>query len=390
MVTYRWLTAIACFWILLISILSCNEGSNPKNIEEKEAEVSTNTFHTEFNHAKRLTVSYEKGYALITLNKPWTGAGIAFKYALVDKGSALPEVEEDVAIIEVPVDRLVATSTTHLPALEYLNELAILVGFPNTDYISSPAIRRRVNENKVMELGKENGLNIERLIEVAPDLVMDFATGNDYDNYQLIKKMGIPVVVNADYMEETPLGRAEWIKFMGLLTKKEAEADSVFQFVENNYQRLKELAATAKSFPTVFSGIVYGDVWYLPGGRNFGATFLLDANAAYMWKNNTSNGHVELSFESVYDVANESDYWIGVGGANSLDELVGMDPRYKDFDAFKSGEVYNYNARIGEGGGNEFLELGYLRPDIILEDLIKILHPELLPDHELYFYKNLK
>ncbi|MDQ3396075.1 MAG: ABC transporter substrate-binding protein, partial [Bacteroidota bacterium] len=159
--------------------------------------------------------------------------------------------------------------------------------------------------------------------------------------------------------------------------------------IRNNYDSLKDLVKKEQNKPTVYSGIVYGDIWYVPAGRSWAAQLLDHAGAAYLWSNDGGQGSLELSFEKVYEKASDADYWIGVASFESLEEIRNVEVRYADFKAFKEGNVYSYNARIGEKGGNEYMELGYARPDIILADLIKILHPQLIPEHQLYFYKKL-
>ena len=145
-----------------------------------------------------------------------------------------------------------------------------------------------------------------------------------------------------------------------------------------------------KYLPTVLSGIVYGDAWFLPGGNNYAAKLLKDAGCHYLWKDDLSRGFLELSFESVYERAHAADLWIGTGNHSSLESLAAADHRYPQFKPFRDHRVYTYDARKGAQGGSEYLELGYLRPDIVLQDLIKISHPELLPEYSLYFHKRLE
>ena len=344
----------------------------------------------EAEFAKRFEVAYKDGYKLVTVNKPWRASKARFSYALVERGAPAPELPDSIHVVKIPVKKLVCTSTTHLSSLEYLGDIDKLVGFPDTKYISSEKIRVALDEGSITELGSEAGLNIEALLSLEPDLVIDFAMGNEYDNYKVIKKMGIPVVVNADYMENTPLGRAEWIKFISLFLNREKKADSIFGVIRSNYDSLALLARKADGQPTVYSGIVYGDFWYVPGGNNFGAKFLADARGKYLWADDPTSGNIPLSFEAVYDRAYKADYWMGVGSFNSLGEIKKTDIRYTQFDAFKNGNVYNYNAKMSPEGGNAFMELGYLRPDIVLADIIKILHPELLPGYQLFFYQKLE
>lgn len=372
-------------WLIILVLFGCK---NNKKVASTNLEDSLNSPY-KIAYAKGFTVAYFKGYKLVTIPQAWQGSKEKFTYALVEKGAKTPVLDDAVQIIRVPIKSIVCMSTSHLPLLEYLGELDKLVGFPHTKYISSPAVSTRLAKGKIKELGTESGLNIEMLMALSPEVVMDFGYGNEYDNYKSIQKVGIPVIMNADYMEETPLGRAEWIKFAGLFFGKEKEADSIFNMIKNKYNSLKKIAANSGTKPTVYSGTMYGDVWYMPGGKNSGAIFVNDAGGDYLWKEDSVNGSLQLGFESVYDHAQQADFWIGMGSFNSLEEIENTDERYTSFEAFKNGNVYNYNAVMGENGGNAFLELGYLRPDIILADMIKILHPALLPEHKLYFYKKL-
>ena len=376
-------------WGCLPFLSCCTSGGERRLVENnghREAEQS----QIEIEFAKRFEIAHKDGYKLVTVNKPWRYSKARFSYALVERGAPDPELPDSIPVVKIPVKKLVCTSTTHLSSLEYLGDIDKLVGFPDTKYISSEKIRVVLDEGGIAELGSEAGLNIEALLSLEPDLVIDFAMGKEYDNYKVIKKMGIPVVINADYMENTPLGRAEWIKFISLFLNREKKADSVFDIIRSNYDSLALLARKADSQPTVYSGIVYGDFWYVPGGNNFGAKFLADAGGKYLWADDPTSGNIPLSFEAVYDRAYKADYWMGVGSFNSLDEIRKTDIRYTQFNAFKNGNVYNYNARMSPEGGNAFMELGYLRPDIVLADIIKILHPELLPGYQLFFYQKLE
>jgi iron complex transport system substrate-binding protein len=191
-------------------------------------------------------------------------------------------------------------------------------------------------------------------------------------------------------LEKHPLGRAEWIKFMALFFNKEKMADSVFNTIEKEYISTLNQVKNISTKPSVLSGITYGGVWFMPGGKNYAAKLLNDAGCNYLWSNTESNGYLEVSLESVYEKAKDADVWIGVGSFQTLNEMEASEKRYSVFKPFKDKKVFTYDYRKGAKGGSEFLELGYLRPDIILKDLVKIAHPELLPDHSLYFHKRLE
>ena len=232
-------------------------------------------------------------------------------------------------------------------------------------------------------------MNLEVLFSLKPELVMGYTMTSDLGQLRKIGELGIPVVINAEYLEEHPLGRAEWIKFMALFFDKQLEADSVFNFIEQEYLATQQLATTATNQPTVMSGIVYGDAWFMPAGKNYAARLLKDAGTHYLWSDTESNGFLEVSFESVYEKAKDADLWIGVGSFAALAEIEAAEKRYTLFKPFQNKQTFSYNARKGAKGGSEFLELGYLRPDLILKDLVKIAHPELLPEYNLFFHKKL-
>jgi iron complex transport system substrate-binding protein len=325
---------------------------------------------------------------LVEVTYPFQGATSGYSYLLVPRGKQPPAHAEGTRVIYTPVESIVCTSTTHIPLLDYLGESDKLIGFPTTDYICSPTMRKRIDEGLVADLGIDKGMNLEQLAVLHPAMVMGYTMSGDFGQFRKIEELGIPVVINAEYLEQHPLGRAEWIKFMAMFFNREKAADSVFNAIEKNYLDAKALASDVQR-PTVLSGIVYGDAWFLPGGQNNAAKLFKDAGYRYLWEDTDSNGYLQLSFESVYERAHGADYWIGTGSYKSLAEISAADNRYARFRPFREKRVYNYDARQGERGGNEFLELGYLRPDLVLKDLIKISQPGSLPDHRLFFHREL-
>jgi len=342
------------------------------------------------HYAHGFSVSYEGNIKRVVVARPFQGATAGYTYLLVPEGESVPDHNTEEKVIRIPLKSIVCTSTTHIPLLDYLDESDKLVGFPTTDYVSSEKTRALIDAGKVQELGAEKGLNLELLAALKPGMVMGYVTTSDYGQFKKIEDFGIPAVMNAEYLEKHPLGRAEWIKFMALFFNKERQADSVFNAIEKSYLDTRQRADTVRIRPTALSGIVYGDAWFLPGGQNYAATLLHDAGCQYLWENDSTNGFLELSFETVYEKAHDADRWLGPGTFNSLKELETADQRYANFKAFKEKQIYSYNARIGAKGGSEFLELGYLRPDIILKDLLAIAHPALIPEHKLFFHKRLE
>lgn len=352
--------------------------------------VPANPNQLQLEYASGFAVTYHDDQTkLVEVLYPFQGATSGYKYLLVPKGIDIPEHSSDVKVISIPLSSIVCTSTTHIPLLDYLDQTDKLVGFPSSDYISSSKARARIDAGLVQELGIDKGMNLERIAMLKPDMVMGYLMNSDYGQFKKIEDLNVPVVLNAEYLEEHPLGRAEWIKFMAVFFNEEQKADSVFQKIKSEYLNAKAAADLTTDRPSVLSGVVYGDGWFLPGGQNYAARLLKDSGCDYLWSDDPSNGFLELSFESVYEKAHGADLWIGVGSFETLAEIQAADHRYTRFKAFKENQVYTSNKRRGAKGGSEFLELGYLRPDIILKDLLKIAHPELVPDHELYFHRKL-
>ena len=370
-------------FIAIIVFFSCSEKPDEKSFADKQKKSDA------IEYAKGFDIEQYNNHTKLIVNKPYQGATEKLTYYLIPHDQEIPDSLKDVNIIRTPVEKMVATSTSHIPMLDYLDATEALAGFPTLDYISSEKMRAHVDSGLVKELGRDDQLNYEVLVKLQPDLVMSYMLSADRTHLDKIEQAGIPVMINADYLEHHPLGRAEWIKVMGALLNKKELADSVFTVIEKSYQDLQQKVENINYHPSVMTGIMYGDTWYLPGGENYAAHLFKDAGLNYLWQENEEHGFLELNFESVYSKARNADLWLGVASFRTKDELQNADSRYTWFDAYKKDKIYSYTAKIGATGGNEYLELGYLRPDIILADLIQIGHPDLLTDRELYFYKKI-
>ncbi|MGV6845590.1 MAG: ABC transporter substrate-binding protein [Lutibacter sp.] len=345
------------------------------------------------NSAKKISNSYAKGFSIIA-HKDYTELKIYspnthFKKS-VSYFFSTNNQNPKIKTIKIPVKSVVVTSTTHLPMLELLHGENNLVGFPNTKYISSEKILTRIKLGKVLDLGNEEHMNTELLMNLKPDIVIGFSLNSNNKMYQNIKKMGINVIINNDWLEANPLARAEWIKVFGLLFNKNHLADSIFKTIESNYLTAKKLAKSAKKIPTVISGGLFKNIWYLPAGKSFEATFLNDANTNYLYKNTSGTGSLSLNIESVYVKGKNANIWLSPSYFTSYQELANSNVLYTKFKAFKQKQIYSYVINKGKSGGIVYFELAPTRPDLVLKDLIKIAHPSLLPNYKLTFYRRLK
>lgn len=375
--------------IFLLLNLSCSDNKKGDRIQT-EGDIPIPAI-TNIRYAKRFNITYYNSYKKLTVNEPWSGSDDTLVYIITGDESILAAYRgnDDIELIRQPIKNIVCFSTTHLPFLELINEEGRLIGFPTIDYIYSEKIRNLARDGKIQDLGPSNEINFEALLELNPKLVMAFTMGNELSMLRKIQLSGIPMVLNADYLEDHPLGRAEWIKFMAAFFNKDLIADSIFNEIEKSYLKTKTKMDDFDDRPGIFTGVVYGDTWFMPGGKHYGTRFFNDAGGHYLWSDNESENILQLSFESVYEKAGSADFWIGTATYNSLREIEQADVRYKDFKAFKAGNIYNYSARVRDKGGNAYFEMGYARPDIILKDLAKIFHPDEMKDHQFYFYKKL-
>ena len=265
-----------------------------------------------------------------------------------------------------------------------------LVGFPDTKYISSPLTRKRIDEGQVQDIGRNESLNTEMTIALNPEIIIGFSVNGENRTYETVKQAGIPTVYNGDWTENSPLGKAEWIKFYGPFFGKEVEAEQEFEKIESAYLEAKALAKKAKDRPTVLSGALYKDVWYLPAGESWAAQFIMDAGASYLWKDNAGTGSLSLGIEAVLARGQEASFWVSPSQYTSYSELKEGSRHYQQFRAYKERNIYTFASTKGPTGGLLYYELGPGKPHEVLKDLIAIFHPELLPERELLFFKPLK
>lgn len=381
---------------LLVSLcllcFSCKSEKKETKQEKLPTPVVSEQNTTTLKHAKGFTIEKQGDLTLIKVLSPWPDSDKDFTYALIPREKAaamtLDRNAYD-AIVVTPIERIVVTSTTHIPTLEMLGVEHTLVGFPDTDYISSEKTRALIDSDKVKDIGQNDQINIELLIDLQPELVIGFSINNSNPTYKSIQKANIPVVNNGDWTEKTPLGRAEWIQFFAPFFHKEAKATEVFNNIEKNYNEAKKLAQKATTKPTILAGAMYKDIWYLPAGESFQAQYLIDANANYLWADSEGTGSLSLSIESVLDKASEADIWIGPARFKSYEDLKKASELYTKFAPFKNKKIYSTANTIGKTGGTMYYELAPTRPDIVLKDIIKAIHPEILPTYEPYFFKPL-
>lgn len=385
--------------LTLICLLGLSCGNNNQNsdnqieldaTQETQINQQLSSHPTAVQFAEGFDIKNEGDYQLLKINEPWLGSTQTYNYLLLQVDQEVPKDVEYDHIVRVPVEQLVVTSTTHIAGLEILNQEKTVIGFPELDRISSQRTRARIAAGEIQELGINEALNTEILLALQPELVVGFSIDGTNRTFTNLEKAGIPVLFNSDWMEPSPLGKAEWIKFFGVLVGKQKEATVFFDKVVNDYQKALELAKQAPKKPSVLSGSMFRDQWFLPTGDSWHAQFIEDANAEYLYAETTGTGSLTRSIETVLAKGKDADFWIGPAQFGSYTELEAASRHYTRFKAFQNQDIYTYSAARGETGGVIFFELAPYRPDLVLKDLISIFHPELLPQYEPRFYTPLR
>lgn len=378
--------------IILILILCssllfcCGRTTNKKQLPILGEHLQTDTSSgINIRYAEGFRLETFKDYTLLRIKDPQTQSSGEYCFALRKRGSK-PQIPAGVTPVDLPVKRLICMTSLQLSNFIRLDATEKVVGISSTRFLKNEKIKQQLSEGKTQKIGIEGNFDAEIIMNLAPDIILisPFKQGG----YDAMKEVDIPLVPHLGYKEMTPLGQAEWIKLVGLLTGMEKEANVIFADIEERYNKLKSLTAHVTHRPVVLSGEVHGGAWYAVGGRSFLAEVFKDAGADYILKDDPRSGGVNLDFETVYNRADKVDYWRILNsypGTYSYEALKSQDPRYADFKAFRQKGVIYCNMRE-----KAYYEEMPMEPDILLADFIKVFHPDLLPDYTPVYYNLLK
>lgn len=375
----RWLSMLLPACVLLLAV-SCRGGASKAGVSP----VAGRAGAVAPTYAEGFRVSYTDAGCLVDIQDPQREESQSFHYLLVPAGSKPAQVPEGYTALEVPVSRVVCMTSLQLSNFICLDELDRVVGITSTRHLFNPEMKERLADGRTAKIGIEGNFDNEVILGLDPDLILisPFKRGG----YEALKGVDIPLIPHLGYKETTPLGQAEWIKFIGLLTGEEEKANAVFAGIEERYNALKALTADVAERPVVLSGELHGGNWYVGGGRSFLAQIFRDAGGAYFLPDDENSGGLNLDFETVYSQTANARYWRIVNSYNgtfSYDALKAEDARYADLNAFREKGVVYCNMRE-----KPFYENMPVQPDVVLADLIHIFHPELLPaDYQPVFYE---
>lgn len=344
-----------------------------------------------FQVATNVTIEYHKSYKVVTVKQPAPGAK-AESYVLVQCGAPKPELSGDLAkapVVTIPVKRAALSSTTQVPFYELLDRVGSVAGVGNADLISDGPMKDAIDAGKVASM-KQEGMSVspEGVAAVKPDVFI--TSGISDPGYAKIATLGIPVVADAEWLENTPLGRAEWIKFMGALLNSEAKANTTFDKIKSDYDAVAAKVRDASNRPTVLSGSLYKGTFYAAAADGYVGALIKDAGGDYILANETKGtGSNEMGLEKVLATGSKAKVWINASSSRwkNLSDALATDARLGELQAVKDGQVWTSTKRINAKGGNDYWQSGVVRPDQVLADLAKIFHPDVMRDHEFVYYE---
>ena len=371
--------------LAMLSAAGCHGGA--KRVKTSESLPDTIGGIVQVKYAQGFSVRYVDGGCLVDVSDPQREQQQSFHYMLVHRGEKPDRVPEGYTLLEVPVQRIVCMTSLQLSNFICLDNLDAVVGITSTRHLFNEDMKQRLSDGRTRKIGIEGNFDSEVILGLNPDLILisPFKRGG----YDALTGVDIPLVPHLGYKEQTPLGQAEWIKFVGLLICGEEKANELFNGIEKRYNDLKKLTENVTVRPVVLSGELHGGNWYVGGGRSFLAQIFRDAGGEYFLPDDEHSGGINLDFESVYSRTASAMYWRIVNsydGEYSYDALQAADARYADLNAFKNKGVIYCNMRQ-----RPFYEKMPVQPDVVLSDLIHILHPELLPaDYQPVFYSLLR
>lgn len=378
--------SIGIVFLLSLVIASCT--GNSSKIEDFNKTVYTPEYASGFD----IKGAEGRKSVIITSTNPWQGAdSITTQLFIVRNGETVPEGFTG-QVLEGNANRIVAMSSTHIAMLDAVGAANTIVGVSGLDYISNKDIQSR--RDSVGDVGFEGNINYELLLSLDPDIVLLFGVNGANAMEGKLKESGIPYMYVGDYLEESPLGKAEWLVALSEITGRREQGEKVFEDIPVRYNAIKSKVAkhTADSkyepYRVMFN-TPYGDSWFMPSTQSYAVRLINDAGGNYIYGKNTGNASQPIDLEEAYLLASKADIWINVGMANSLGDVARMCPKFTDIRCFQNGEVYNNNARTNAAGGNDYYESAVVNPDILLRDLVKIFHPELV-EEDFVYYKKLK
>lgn len=327
--------------------------------------------------------------SIINVFNPWQGADSVVTKLFISRDGEIAPEGFDGCVIDGDARRIVAMSSTDIAMLDAIGAVDRVVGVSGLEYISNPHIS--AGRDTIGDVGFDGSVNYELIVSLNPDLVLLYGINGASSMERKLEELGIPYLYIGDYLEESPLGKAEWMVVLGELTGLRDKAADGFIAIRQRYEVVKALIPdTIVSRPLVMLNAPYGDSWFLPPSGSYMVRLISDAGGDYVFKRNISGSSVAVDIEEAYMLASQADVWLNAGDMAGLQQLSRQLPKFADIKSVGDGKVFSNDRRRTPSGGNDFFEGGVVNPDVVLLDLVKILHPGLIQESDLYYYRQLQ
>lgn len=369
----------SCSVILFLALIMVACGNRQENINEFVSDVYTPVYARGFS----ISGAEGKRSTLLTVSNPWQGADSVVVSLFISRdGEPVPDGFEG-QVIYGDAARVITMSSTQIAMLDAIGESRKVVGVSGLGFISSPGIRSR--RDSIGDVGYDSNFNYELIMSLDPDIVLLYGVNGASPVESKLRELDIPFIYIGDYLESSPLGKAEWMVALAEIVGRRDDGEKRFKEIAQSYNSLKELVSNAvEDVPKVMLNAPYGDTWFMPAEDNYSVQLIRDAGGEYIYGRNRSGISVPIDIEEAYMLCSDADIWLNPGSAGTLAELAVACPKFTDTDCFRSGHIFNNTRRSTSGGGNDYYESGVVNPDMVLRDLVKIFHPGLV--HEEFVY----
>lgn len=375
-------------FLIIALLVGC--GGEQKKAASTAAFQPPTAHEVKLHYAKSFRIEKREQLRIISVFNSWKDSTTPTRYVLVPKGEVPPPDATAAEIVYTPIGKYAALSTTHLSAFDELGKLGDLVGFASPKRVINPKVVEGFKKGSIKEIGAGDSASQERIASIGCDVlfVSDFSDDAPA-KADVLRRLGVQVVSAAEFSEEHPLGRAEWIRFFAAFFNEDEKASRLFNAQVEEYKRLTKLASVVSKRPSVMINSPFGGTWNVPAGKSHAALLIEAAGGKYLWDDAQSSKSLSLQFEAVLAKAADAEIWINPGQWSSLAAMKSDDDRYRLFAPFRNGNVFNCDLKKTADGGIDYWETGVNHPEKVLADLIAIFHPELLPNHQMNWYRKL-
>lgn len=369
--------------LILCAILWCTcSCTSSGNIDDYNMAVYTPTYATGF----RIVGAEGKQSTIIRVTNPWQSADNVETMLFIARGGEKAPNGFRGQVLQGDAKRVVCMSSSHIAMLDAIGAVESVVGVSGKNFITNPYVV--ANQRTIADVGYDGNMNFELLVAQQPDIVLLYGVTGACVMESKLDELGIPYIYIGEYVEEDPLGKAEWLIALAEIVGLRQQGLTYFSELPQRYEQLKSIAASAHTpAPKVMINTPYADSWFMPSTTSYIARLIADAGGDYIYQQNTSNHSLPIDLEQAALLTTEADIWLHVENINSLDDLRRQLPKFAQMPCVQRGEVYNCDKRRVAGGGNDYWESGVVHPDVILRDLIKIFHSELVSEEFVYYRK---